>query len=139
LLRIEELFIEEEVGVVVGEYHSNEKEIVYFEGFLRIYLNLQTQVYTKLSGSKNKSTFLKIDTTILLHTIRESEKVAFFSHINSYLRDDPVVKRYLPIDPMTNDLFDIVKYDILLCKLINVVVPRTIDDQAINMKPKLNP
>jgi plastin-1 len=123
----------------VGEYHSNAKEIVDFEGFLRIYLNLQTHVDTKLSGSKNKYAFLKTATTTLLHTIGESEKVEFFSHINSYLRDDPVVKRYLPIDPMTNDLFDIVKDGILLCKLINVVVPGTIDDRAINTKPNLNP
>ena len=112
----------------MGEYHSNAKEIVDFEGFLRIYLNLQTQVDTKLSGSKKKYAFLKTSTTTLLHTIGEYEKVEFFAHINIYLRDDLVVKIYLPIDPMTNDLFDIVKYGILLCKLINVVVPRTIDD-----------
>ena len=130
-----ELFIEKEVGVVVGEYHLNAKEIVDFKGFLWIYLNLQTQEDTKLSASKNKSTFL----TTLLHTIGESEKVTFFSDINSYLRDDPMVKIYLPIDPMTNDLFDIVKDGILVCKLIIVVVPGTIDDREINMKPNLNP
>jgi plastin-1 len=99
-----------------------------FKGFIQICINLQTHVDTKLSGSKNKYASIKTATTTLLHTIGESEKVEFFSHLNSYLRDDPVVKRYLPINPMTNDLFDIVKNGILLCKLINVVVPGTIDD-----------
>ena len=79
-----------------------------------MYLNLQTQENTKLGGSKNKSAFLKNATTTLLHTIGEFEKVAFVAHINSYIRDDLVMKRYLPIDPMTNDLFDIVKDGILL-------------------------
>ena len=79
-----------------------------------MYLNLQTQENTKLGGSKNKSKFLKNATTTLLHTIGEFEKVAFVAHINSYIRDDLVMKRYLPIDPMTNDLFDIVKDGILL-------------------------
>jgi plastin-1 len=139
LKAFEELFSEEEVGTVVGEYHSNVEELMDFEGFLRIYLNLQTRANTKLGGSKNKSAFLKTATTTLLHTIGESEKMAYVAHINSYLRDDPVMKRYLPIDPTTNDLFDIVKDGILLCKLINVAVPGTIDDRAINTKPKLNP
>ena len=79
-----------------------------------MYLNLQTQENTKLGGSKNKFAFLKNATTTLLHTIGESEKVAFVAHINIYIRDDPVMKRYLPIDPMTNDLFDIVKDIIIL-------------------------
>ncbi|KAH9305060.1 hypothetical protein KI387_009464 [Taxus chinensis] len=100
---------------------------------------MQTHVSTKLGGSKNKSAFLKTATTTLLHTINESEKVAFVAHINSYLEDDPVMKRYLPIDPTTNDLFEIVKNGILLCKLINVAVPGTIDDRAINTKKNLNP
>jgi hypothetical protein len=100
---------------------------------------LQTRVDTKLSGSKNKFAFLNTTTTTLLHTIGEYEKVALFAHINSYLRDDLVVKRYLLIDPMKNDLFDIVKYGILLCKLINVVVLGTIDDQEVNTKLNFNP
>ena len=79
-----------------------------------MYLNLQTQENTKLGGSKNKSIFLKNATTTLLHTIDESKKAAFVAHINSYIRDDPVMKRSLPIDPMTNYLFDIIKDGILL-------------------------
>ncbi|KAL6311052.1 hypothetical protein AAG906_011666 [Vitis piasezkii] len=53
--------------------------------------------------------------------------------------DDPFLKQYLPLDPSTNDLFDLVKDGVLLCKLINVAVPGTIDERAINTKRVLNP
>ncbi|KAK3184469.1 hypothetical protein Dsin_031755 [Dipteronia sinensis] len=43
------------------------------------------------------------------------------------------------MDPATNDLFDLVKDGVLLCKLINVAVPGTIDERAINTKKVLNP
>ncbi|KAI9108659.1 hypothetical protein K1719_020306 [Acacia pycnantha] len=49
------------------------------------------------------------------------------------------LKKYLPIDPSTNDLFEIAKDGVLLCKLINVAVPGTIDEHAINKKRILNP
>eukprot|EP01018_Ginkgo_biloba_P006381 Gb_01810 [translate_table: standard] len=139
LKAFEELFSEEELRVIVAESHPNFEDEIDFEGFLRMYLHLQTRTSTKLGGSKNSSAFLKTATTTLLHTISESEKAAFIAHINSYLQDDPVMKRYLPIDPSTNDLYEIVKDGVLLCKLINVAVPGTIDDRAINTKSKLNP
>ncbi|KAK6149376.1 hypothetical protein DH2020_016901 [Rehmannia glutinosa] len=56
-----------------------------------------------------------------------------------YLRDDPFLKQFLPIDPSTNALFDLAKDGVLLCKLINVAVPNTIDERAINTKRVLNP
>lgn len=66
-------------------------------------------------GAKNSSSaFLKAATTTLLHTISESEKASYVSHINNYLGDDPFLKKYLPIDPMTNDLFEIAKDGVLL-------------------------
>ncbi|GLJ26908.1 hypothetical protein SUGI_0526580 [Cryptomeria japonica] len=139
LKAFKELFSEEEVGDIVAKDHPDAEEDIDFEAFLRIYLNLQTNATTKSGVSKNNSAFLKTATTTLLHTINESEKTAFVAHINSYLEDDVVMKRYLPIDPLTNDLFEIVKDGILLCKLINVAVPGTIDDRAINTKKNLNP
>ncbi|XP_021803836.1 fimbrin-1-like, partial [Prunus avium] len=103
------------------------------------YLNLQGQTTAKLGGSKNSSSFLKATTTTLLHTISESEKASYVAHINSYLGDDPFLKQYLPLDPATNDLFNLAKDGVLLCKLINVAVPGTIDERAINTKRVLNP
>ncbi|THU60338.1 hypothetical protein C4D60_Mb07t11600 [Musa balbisiana] len=61
------------------------------------------------------------------------------AHINGYLGDDPFLKNYLPLDPASDDLFNLAKDGVLLCKLINVAVPGTIDERAINTKRVLNP
>lgn len=78
------------------------------------YLNLQTRAHSKEGGAKNSSAFLKAATTTLLHTISESEKSAYVAHINSYLGEDSFLKKYLPLDPATNDLFNLAKDGVLL-------------------------
>ncbi|XP_047979193.1 fimbrin-2-like, partial [Salvia hispanica] len=82
---------------------------------------------------------LKSPTSTLLHTISESEKASYVAHINNYLAEDEFLKKYLPLDTATNDLFEIAKDGVLICKLINVAVPGTIDERAINTKRVLNP
>ncbi|KAK1306749.1 Fimbrin-like protein 2 [Acorus calamus] len=126
---------EEEISVILSESYSDEDAEVEFESFLKVYLNLQARAADKMgSGAKNSSAFLKATTTTLLHTIDESEKSSYVVHINSYLGEDPFLKKYLPLDPATNDLFELAKNGVLLCKLINVAVPGTIDERAINTK-----
>jgi len=131
-------------------------------------LKLQTFANSRAGSSpKNSSAFLKAATTTLLHTISESEKSSYVTHINHYLSQDEFLKKYLPIDPSTNELFEIAKDGVLLwyytfsspnllfllsmeilvkkncicfcSKLINVAVPGTIDERAINTKRLLNP
>lgn len=131
-------------------------------------MKLQTFVNSRTGSSpKNSSAFLKAATTTLLHTISESEKASYVAHINHYLAQDEFLKKYLPIDPSTNELFEIAKDGVLLwystfshlfllfslfitnlflkrvtcccSKLINVAVPGTIDERAINTKRSLNP
>ncbi|XP_057519652.1 fimbrin-2 [Amaranthus tricolor] len=131
---------EEERDSFLKSNYENLNDQVDFELFLRVYLKLHTHASSKMgSPAKNSSAFLKAATTTLLHTISESEKASYVSHINNYLGEDKFLKQYLPIDPSTNDLFEIVKDGVLLCKLINVAVPGTIDERAINMKRMLNP
>ncbi|KAL4185274.1 hypothetical protein AMTRI_Chr10g229900 [Amborella trichopoda] len=134
-----ELYNEEEIAAILGETYPNSEDGIDFEAFLRVYLNLQSCASSKVGGTKNSSAFLKASTTTLLHTISESEKSSYVAHINSYLGDDPFLKKYLPIDQSTNDLFNLAKDGVLLCKLINVAVPGTIDERAINTKRILNP
>lgn len=81
---------------------------------MQVYLNLQSQAVAKQGGTKNSSSFLKATTTTQIHTISESEKASYVAHINSYLADDPFLKQYLPLDPATNDLFDLAKDGVLL-------------------------
>ncbi|KAL7590832.1 hypothetical protein Lser_V15G35594 [Lactuca serriola] len=134
-----ELFKEKEIGDLLSESGFDMSNGIDFEVFLRGYLNLHSHAAAKLGISNNSSSFLKATTTTLLHTIDESEKESYVAHINSYLRDDPFMKQFLPIDPATNALFELARDGVLLCKLINVAVPNTIDERAINTKRVLNP
>ncbi|KAK3423889.1 hypothetical protein EUGRSUZ_F00638 [Eucalyptus grandis] len=134
-----ETFSEEEIGVILAESKSGMSKEIDFEEFLRIYVSLHAEAASNRGSSKNSSSFLKATTTTLLHTISGSEKASYVAHINSYLRDDPFLKQFLPIDPATNDLFNLARDGVLLCKLINVAVPGTIDERAINTKRVLNP
>ncbi|CAN7055886.1 unnamed protein product [Brassica oleracea var. botrytis] len=122
-------------------YADTSDQEVDFETFLRAYLSVQARGVEKSGGSKasSSSSFLKTSTTTVHHAINESEKASYVSHVNSYLRDDPFLKSYLPIHPATNAFFDLVKDGVLLCKLINLAVPGTIDERAINTKKILNP
>ncbi|XP_059434598.1 fimbrin-2 isoform X1 [Corylus avellana] len=131
---------EEERASFIHDLNRNLDDDVDFESFLRVYLTLQGHASARTgSNAKNSSAFLKAATTTLLHTISESEKASYVAHINNYLAQDDFLNRYLPIDPSTNDLFEIAKDGVLLCKLINVAVPGTIDERAINTKRVLNP
>ncbi|KAH7576521.1 hypothetical protein JRO89_XS01G0098200 [Xanthoceras sorbifolium] len=136
----ESLKEEERASFIQDVYHNILHDEVDFELFLKVYLKLQAHANARSgSNAKNSSAFLKAATTTLLHTISESEKASYAAHINNYLAEDEFLKKYLPIDPSSNDLFEIAKDGVLLCKLINVAVPGTIDERAINTKRVLNP
>ncbi|KAF9688455.1 hypothetical protein SADUNF_Sadunf02G0198900 [Salix dunnii] len=139
---------EEDRASCIQDLYQNLDEEVDFELFLKVYLKLHAHASTRTgSVAKNSSAFLKAATTTLLHTISESEKASYVAHINNYLGEDDFLKKYLPIDPSTNDLFEIakdglktLKHSCFCCsKLINVAVAGTIDERAINTKRILNP
>ncbi|XP_022952555.1 fimbrin-5-like [Cucurbita moschata] len=133
------IFTEDEIKEFLKETSRDVGEEIDFESYLRAYLDLQARATEKSGESKNSSSFLKAATTTFHHAINESEKASYVAHINSFLGEDPFLKNYLPLDPATNDLFDLAKDGVLLCKLINVAVPGTIDERAINTKKVLNP
>nr|XP_043896906.1 plastin-2-like [Solea senegalensis] len=68
------------------------------------------------------------------HSISEQERFAFANYINSSLETDPDCAHVLPIDPNTAALFKAVADGIVLCKLINLSVPDTIDERTITKK-----
>ena len=117
----------------------NLNDEVNFDFFLKVYLKLYAHASARTgSPAKNSSAFLKAATTNLLHTVSEPEKAFYVAHINNYLALDGFFNKYLPVDLSSNDLFEIVKDGVLLCKLINVAVSGTIDERAINTKRVLN-
>lgn len=72
------------------------------------------------------------------HSYSEEERFAFVNWINSALEKDPDCRHVLPMDPNTDSLFTSVADGIVLCKMINLSVPDTIDERTINKK-KLTP
>ncbi|XP_039032331.1 fimbrin-5-like [Hibiscus syriacus] len=89
----------------------------------------------KSGGSNNSSSVLKSTSADI---IIEAEKATYVRHINIYLADDPYLKQFLPLDPATNDIFNLAKDGVLLCKLINIAVPGTIHERAINTKKEFS-
>ncbi|KAK0421022.1 hypothetical protein QR680_015027 [Steinernema hermaphroditum] len=70
----------------------------------------------------------------IVHTVRVEEEVAFCHWINSNLSDDPDLSKHLPVESNGNDLYQKVQDGLIICKLINLAVPDTIDERAINKK-----
>lgn len=63
---------------------------------------------------KGSVSFLKASTTTLLHVINESEKTSYVNHINNFLGEDAFLKNFLPLDPASNELFNLVRDGVLL-------------------------
>ncbi|KAL3102281.1 hypothetical protein niasHS_003690 [Heterodera schachtii] len=66
----------------------------------------------------------------IVHTIRVEEEVAFANWINSSLSEDQHLKGLLPLKG--GDLYGKVKDGLIICKMINLAVPETIDERALN-------
>ena len=80
----------------------------------------------------------KGDSGMQFQTFSEEERTAYVKVINSSLADDAVCKKYLPIDPESNEVFDRIKDGVILCKLINKAQEGTIDVRVINIKDHMN-
>ena len=80
----------------------------------------------------------KGDNSMQFQTFSEEERTAYVKVINSSLAEDPVCKKYLPIDSDSNEVFDRIKDGVLLCKLINKAQEGTIDERVINTKENMN-
>uniref|UniRef100_A0A673ABC9 Plastin-3 n=1 Tax=Sphaeramia orbicularis TaxID=375764 RepID=A0A673ABC9_9TELE len=70
--------------------------------------------------------------------LQRRRRFAFVNWINTALEKDPDCQHVLPMNPNTDSLFTAVGDGIVLCKMINLSVPDTIDERTINKK-KLTP
>lgn len=69
-----------------------------------------------------------------VHTIRVEEEVAFSNWINSNLLADDDLRHLLPVNLQGGELYTKIQDGIIICKLINIAVPGTIDERVINKK-----
>ncbi|XP_072302526.1 plastin-3 [Eucyclogobius newberryi] len=134
------------VREIINKLDRNKDNKISFEEFLSIIQeHKSTQVAKTFRKAINrKEGILAIGGTSELssegtqHSYSEEERFAFVNWINSALEKDPDCKHVLPMDPDTDSLFTSLGDGIVLCKMINLSVPDTIDERTINKK-KLTP
>ncbi|XP_028315356.1 plastin-2-like [Gouania willdenowi] len=134
-----------EMRQIIQALDKNKDERISFQEFTAVYLNQKDCRTAKFKEALNKKEGIlaiggtsEISSEGTQHSISEQERFAFANYINSSLEKDPDCQEVLPIDPNTESLFSAVSNGILLCKLINLSVPETIDERTINKK-KLTP
>ncbi|XP_028277519.1 plastin-3 [Parambassis ranga] len=134
------------VREILHKLDRNKDNKISFEEFLSIVKELRGSEVAKTfrKAINRKEGILAIGGTSELssegtqHSFSEEERFAFVNWINTALEKDPDCQHVLPMDPNTNSLFKSVGDGIVLCKMINLSVPDTIDERTINKK-KLTP
>ncbi|XP_015268956.1 PREDICTED: plastin-1 [Gekko japonicus] len=138
--------VREIVEKIIAVTDNNKDGKINFEEFVSVIQELKSN---DISKSFRKSINKKKGITAIggtspissegtQHSYSEEEKVAFVNWINKALQDDPDCKHLLPMDPTDDSLFKSLADGILLCKMINLSQPDTIDERVINKK-KLTP
>lgn len=134
------------VREIIQKLDRNKDNKISFDEFLSIIQELKgTEIAKTFREAINrKQGILAIGGTSVLssegtqHSFSEEERFAFVNWINTALEKDPDCQHVLPMDPNTNSLFTSVGDGIVLCKMVNLSVPDTIDERTINKK-KLTP
>ncbi|KAK7922668.1 hypothetical protein WMY93_009570 [Mugilogobius chulae] len=130
------------VREIINKLDRNKDNKISFDEFLSIIQeHKNTQVAKTFRKAINrKEGILAIGGTSELssegtqHSYSEEERFAFVNWINSALEKDPDCRHVLPMNPNTDSLFTSLGDGIVLCKMINLSVPDTIDERTINKK-----
>lgn len=127
---------------IMQKLDRNQDNKISFDEFLAIVQELRGSAVAKTFRKvlNRKEGILAIGGTSELssegtqHSFSEEEKIAFTNWINTALKDDPDCKHVLPMNPDSDALFKSVRDGIVLCKMVNLSVPDTIDERTINKK-----
>ncbi|XP_034433162.1 plastin-1-like [Hippoglossus hippoglossus] len=125
---------------IAGDTNKDEK--ISFEEFVSIYQELKSKTLsetfrktiTRRDGIRSFGGLSKISSEGTQHSYSDEEKVAFVNWINKALDRDADCEYLLPMNPNDESLFNSVRDGILLCKMINLSQPDTIDERVINTK-----
>ncbi|XP_029983576.1 plastin-1 [Sphaeramia orbicularis] len=121
---------------------TNKDEKISFEEFVSIYQELKSKQFSETfkkavsrrDGIRSFGGTSGISSEGTQHSYSDEEKVAFVNWINKALANDPDCEHLLPMNPDNESLFASVRDGILLCKMINLSQPDTIDERVINTK-----
>ncbi|XP_069008748.1 plastin-1-like [Embiotoca jacksoni] len=125
---------------IAGDTNKDEK--ISFEEFVSIYQELKSKKFsetfkktiTRRDGICSFGGLSRISSEGTQHSYSDEEKVAFVNWINKALAKDPDCEHLLPMNPDDRSLFTSVLDGVLLCKMINLSQPDTIDERVINTK-----
>merc|ERR1712172_43566 len=81
---------------------------------------------------------LDADKSYGYHTVLDEEQAAFADWINDTLSHDQDVNHKLPLSQDGSDMYEKMDDGILLCKIINMAAPDTIDERVINKGKKIS-
>uniref|UniRef100_A0A8C4Z172 Plastin-3 n=2 Tax=Gadus morhua TaxID=8049 RepID=A0A8C4Z172_GADMO len=134
------------VREIIQRLDRNNDNLISFDEFVSIFQELKNGEIAKSfrKAINRKEGILAIGGTSeqssegTQHSFSEEERFAFVNWINSALEKDPDCQHLLPMDPTTEALFGAMGDGVLLCKMVNLSVPDTIDERTINKK-KLTP
>ncbi|KAK1804184.1 hypothetical protein P4O66_020225 [Electrophorus voltai] len=138
--------VREIIQKLMVEGDKDKDNRISFDEFVSIFQELKSSDIAKTfrKAINRKEGILAIGGTSELssagtqHSYSEEERFAFVNWINTALEKDPDCKHVLPMNPNTDDLFKAVGDGVVLCKMVNLSVPDTIDERTINKK-KLTP
>ncbi|XP_062325139.1 plastin-1-like [Osmerus eperlanus] len=127
---------------IAGDTNKDEK--ISFEEFVSIYQELKSKqlsetfrkTITRRDGICSFGGTSNISSEGTQHSYSDEEKVAFVNWINKALEKDEDCKHLLPMNPDNDSLFTSVRDGILLCKMVNLSQPDTIDERVINTKKR---
>lgn len=115
------------------------------EEFEQLYMDLkskrESRDFKRAIKPMENTTVIRNDekNTGIVHTVRHSEQFAFSKWINQNLANDTDLNLAAnPINPDTKDLYTRCDNGLVLCKLINFSVPKTIDERSINKSKNLS-
>jgi len=127
---------EEETKRLLAEVDTDKTGTIEFNEFLDIVLQIKqgkgggfAAVYSK------QKELIQVQGHSGMHSFSEEEMSAFAEHMNQSLKDDKDLKHLLPVETKGTDLCRKVYDGLLLSKFINIAVPGTIDERALN-RPK---
>ena len=68
---------------------------------------------------------------VYINPFNENEKECYCKMINKILEEDQELNEKIPIDFNSNDIFKKIKDGVILSKLVNILMPNTIDERVI--------
>ncbi|KAM6960803.1 plastin-1 [Aplochiton taeniatus] len=127
---------------IAGDTNKDEK--ISFDEFVAIYQELKSKqlsetfrkTVSRRDGIRSFGGLSGISSEGTQHSYSDEEKVAFVNWINKALAKDSDCSHLVPMNPENDSLFTSVRDGILLCKMINISQPDTIDERVINTKKR---